>query len=119
MLGFLLVMPIFGLMAYEDTFFLEGPLKHLVSEDMAKTFGGWHHELWEILIIILGIHVAASLLYLILKKQNLITPMITGKTLAAEAESNEAETLRFRPLWLAFLILAITSGFVTLAVTQL
>ena len=116
MLGFLLVMPIFGMMGYEDTFFLEGPLMHLVSEDTSKTFAGWHHQMWEILIIVLGIHIGAALLYLVVKKQNLIGPMITGK---APVESNEAETLRFRPLWLAILFLGITSGLVALAVTQL
>lgn len=119
MLLMLLVMPILGLMSYEDTFFLEGPLVHLVGEDQAKTFGSWHARLWDILLIIVCVHVVASLLYLLVKNLNLIGPIFTGRASLTPEESKEAETLRFRPLWLALICLLVTSGLVALAVTQL
>lgn len=117
MLAFLLVLPLLGLFgANEDQMGAPpiGPLSDMVDTDLADTFAHWHHEGWEIFMIIFLIHIAAALFYLIVKRQNLIGAMITGR-----ANVEGAETLRFRPLWLAVLILAITGGVVGAALKWL
>jgi cytochrome b len=117
MLAFLLALPLFGLFgAHEDQMGAPpiGPLSDMVSTGLADTFAEWHHEGWEIFVYVIGLHVAAVLFYLVAKRQNLIGAMITGK-----GDVEGAETLRFRPLWLALLILAITGGAVGAALAWL
>ena len=117
MLGFLLVMPLLGLFgANEDQMGAPpiGPLSDMVDTDLADTLAHWHHEGWEIFIYVIGLHIAAALFYLIVKRQNLIGAMITGRD-----NVEGAETLRFRPLWLAVLIVAMTGGAVGAALKWL
>ncbi|MEN3950884.1 cytochrome b/b6 domain-containing protein [Iodidimonas sp. SYSU 1G8] len=117
MLAMLLAMPLMGLFAADADLWgagPSGPLSSLVQEDTADNLAHWHEDLWEILMIVLGVHIAAALFYLVVKRQNLIGAMITGR-----ANVEGAETLRFRPLWLAVLILAVTGGAVVAAITTL
>ncbi|MEN3974120.1 cytochrome b/b6 domain-containing protein [Emcibacter sp. SYSU 3D8] len=108
MLGFLLVMPLLGLFAADADLMgagPAGPLSDLAGEDLADDFAHWHHDAWELFMILFFIHIAAVLYYLIVKRQNLIGAMITGRD-----NVEGAETLRFRPLWMALVILAVTGG---------
>ncbi|MGB1110825.1 MAG: cytochrome b/b6 domain-containing protein, partial [Gammaproteobacteria bacterium] len=59
-------------------FFESGPLASYVSEDWNSRMSGFHHDLSEILLILVALHVAAVFFYLIWKRENLIRPMITG-----------------------------------------
>lgn len=105
MLGFLLVLPLLGLFAADEDLMgagPAGPFSHMIDEGLADRMAHWHHQGWHIFIWVFGIHIAAALLYLIVKRQNLIGAMITGRD-----NAEGAETLRFRPLWLAVVILAI------------
>ncbi len=117
MLGFLLAMPLMGLFAADADLMgagPAGPFSDMAGEDLADTLAHWHHEGWEIFMIVFFIHIAAALFYLLVKRQNLIGAMITGRD-----DVEGAETLRFRPLWLALAILAITGGVVGAALTWL
>jgi cytochrome b len=117
MLGFLLVLPLLGLFAADEDQMgapPHGPLSDMVNTGLADTAAHWHHQGWHLFIYVFGVHVAAALFYLIVKRQNLIGAMITGRD-----HVEGAETLRFRPLWLALLILAITGGAVGAALTWL
>jgi len=62
-----------------DTGLVNGPLSTLVADkwiDRATSF----HQYWvDILLILVGLHVFAVLVYLGLKRQNLIGPMVTGR----------------------------------------
>ncbi|MGB5987686.1 MAG: cytochrome b/b6 domain-containing protein [Desulfobacterales bacterium] len=66
-----------GLFANDDIL-TEGPLFRLVSKSVSDQLTGIHHLSQSILIGLIAIHVAAILFYLTVKKENLITPMVTG-----------------------------------------
>ena len=66
-----------GLFATDDIV-VEGPLYHLVSGKTASFLTTVHHYTINVLIGLAAIHVAASLFYLLVKKEDLIEPMLTG-----------------------------------------
>ena len=39
----------------------------------------WHHHLSNYLLIFIGLHVPALVFYLLVRKTNLVLPMLTGK----------------------------------------
>jgi cytochrome b len=62
-----------------------GPLSRFVAVDIARAATGWHKGLGQdLLLVLVGLHVVAVLVYLLVKKTNLISPMLGGdKTLPA------------------------------------
>ncbi len=77
-----------GLFTWTDNVFtadyqaFQGPLAHLISTDAAKAITHNHEEVvFNLLLLFVVIHIVAVLAYWFLKKQNLITPMLTGKAL--------------------------------------
>ncbi|MBI1179665.1 MAG: Ni/Fe-hydrogenase 1 b-type cytochrome subunit [Alphaproteobacteria bacterium] len=117
MLLLLLAMPVVGLFSADDDlpgFGPSGPLSRLVSDNTSYLMAHIHHLLFSALQVVVVVHVAAVLFYLLVKRQNLIRAMVTG---AGEAEG--ADTLRFRPLWLALVLLALTAGLVAAVVVGL
>ena len=117
MLALLLAMPLFGLFSADDElmgFGPSGPLSGLLADETAYEMADIHETLWSILQIVVLVHIAAALFYLVVKRQNLIGAMITGS-----GNVEGAETLRFRPLWLALVVLAVSGGGVALVVTSL
>ncbi|MDX2144425.1 MAG: cytochrome b/b6 domain-containing protein [Rhodospirillaceae bacterium] len=111
MLILLLVQGGLGLFAKEDDFFgVAGPLNGLVDEDTAKQITGLHHDNWEIIEILVLIHIAANALYWVVLKQNLIVAMFTGrKDLPAGASATDA---RMASPVLAVAVLAISAAIV-------
>ena len=81
MLVLLLAQAIMGLFANDDILF-EGPFANTVSNSRQIT--GLHKDLGIALLVLIGIHILAVLFYLLAKKINLITPMITGKARVGE-----------------------------------
>jgi cytochrome b len=117
LLALLLAMPMIGLFAEDEDLWgagPSGPLVGLVDTDTAGRLADLHETLFDVLLVVVAIHVAAALFYLLVKRQNLIGAMITGR-----ADVDGAETLRFRPLWFAALILAATGAAVAAAVVWL
>lgn len=55
-----------------------GPLFELVDESMSNKLTGWHHLMADGLLVLIGLHVAAIAFYLLLKRDNLVKPMVTG-----------------------------------------
>jgi cytochrome b len=103
----LLAQPIIGLLSAEDTFGLEGPLSHLVTQSNSYWFAGIHDILFNVLLAFLALHITAVIYYIVVKKDNLITPMITGQT-----QKNAPEGLEFSSLWRALAVLAIAATIV-------
>jgi cytochrome b len=66
-----------GLFANDDIL-TEGPLYALVSKQTSDWLTGVHHLNQKVLLVLLLIHIAAVIFYLIAKRENLIKPMITG-----------------------------------------
>jgi len=82
-----------------------GPLSEIASGDLVEQMSWFHSNFEGVLLIIIGIHIVAALLYLVIKKQNLIGPMISGVK-----HSIQAEDAKQKPIWLALLLLAISAA---------
>ena len=103
-----------GLFANDDIF-TEGPLAHLVSKAASDQLTVIHKTNFNILLVLIALHVAAAFFYLFVKGDNLIRPMITGRK---EIDAN-LSGLRFRSPLLAALVLAVSAAIVWLIVTKL
>ena len=78
LLGLLALQVATGLVA-DDEIANIGPLNRFVSSATASQATGWHKEYGSwILIMLVALHVAAILYYLIKKRDNLIRPMLVG-----------------------------------------
>lgn len=83
-----------------------GPLSERVAYELAETLSSLHVRFQNLLLALLGLHVLAVLLYLLVKKRNLITPMITGTKPRSGADYAPV------PAWRAPVLLALSSGLV-------
>ena len=66
-----------GLFATDGDFY-EGPLNNLVSGRTGREITDIHYANFNVLAIMIGIHIAAIVFYLLYKRENLIWPMFTG-----------------------------------------
>lgn len=87
MLGCLLVQAGTGLFSNDDIM-MEGPLVKWISKDTSDFITRIHHTNSSVLLALIVLHTSAVLFYLIARRDNLITPMITGGKQAAGALSN-------------------------------
>ena len=67
-----------GLFIESEDFFEYGPLAQYVSDEVIKLMGTWHHRLAKAVLVLVGLHLSAILFYLIWKRENLVSAMITG-----------------------------------------
>jgi cytochrome b len=72
-----------GLFANDDIAFA-GPLAPLVSTELSGQITGAHVWLFNSLLAVIGLHVAAIVFYARVKKNNLVLPMITGNQALSE-----------------------------------
>jgi cytochrome b len=68
-----------GLFASDEDGFLVGPFAAFVSEDLAETLTDLHADLFDYLLILIGLHLAAIAFYLLVKRENLVGPMLGGR----------------------------------------
>lgn len=102
LLGALAVQAIMGLFAVDDIGLFYGPLAGLVSEGMSETLAHWHHEMFDIILILVGLHLAGVFWYALVRRERLIRPMITGRKPADAAP-------RMAPPARALLLLALAA----------
>ncbi|MDO5529841.1 MAG: cytochrome b/b6 domain-containing protein [Paracoccus sp. (in: a-proteobacteria)] len=67
-----------GLVADPEDFINTGPLASEVSSATSRLALQWHHRIAGWLEILIILHIAVIVFYLVWKRENLITPMITG-----------------------------------------
>lgn len=79
MLGVLLAQVVAGLFAVDVDGFESGPLADWISFDGGRLASEIHEVLFKLTLALTTIHVAAIGFYLVVKRQNLVGPMITGK----------------------------------------
>lgn len=77
LLGLLTVQVATGLVANDDIAFV-GPLFDLVGKDLSNRLTGLHHLFADGLFVLIGLHIAAIVFYVRIKKRNLVKPMLTG-----------------------------------------
>ncbi len=68
-----------GLFSNADDYVNEGPLAHLVSKGLSDRLTALHATNFYVLLGLMVLHVVAIVAYAVLKKQNLLRPMITGR----------------------------------------
>lgn len=73
------VQAVTGLFLNDDDFFIEAPLYKHVSEGTAHLLREIHEVNATLLFILIGLHVLAIVFYRVVKRENLILPMVTGR----------------------------------------
>ncbi|MGE5469855.1 MAG: cytochrome b/b6 domain-containing protein [Bacteroidota bacterium] len=82
-----------GLFAVNDDTGIAGPFYELVSKMIGDTATRLHHKIIDLLLILVGLHVAAIVFYTRFKKDNLVIPMITGRKKVSTGESARGGSL--------------------------
>ena len=108
----LLIQASTGLFSQDDSFFpISGPLANFISDDYSNRITKFHKLWWEnVIIVMIIIHIFANIFYLIIKKQNLIPAMFTGKRLVPK--NYEVKEFKFESNKLAIIILIFAIGLV-------
>ena len=100
-----------GLFITDDILF-SGPYNSIVSSAVADNLGSFHHFNFNLLIIAVSAHLCIMLWYLLRKRHNLVTPMITGHAhYTPEQGISSSETLR------ALLCASIAAGLLGVLIT--
>ena len=73
-----------GLIQIEDDGLVEGPLAHLVSFETAEAAHDIHETSFNVLLVLIGLHVAALIFYRLVLGKRLVGPMVTGKAVLPE-----------------------------------
>jgi cytochrome b len=79
LLAAMLVQVGLGLFATDDDGLESGPLNHLVDYDTAERITELHEATFNVLLALIGLHIAAILFYAIVKRDDLVRPMVTGR----------------------------------------
>jgi cytochrome b len=102
-----------GLFVSDEDGLNTGPLSHLISYDGARTLAHRHELVFYILLAFVAVHVAAILYYLAVKRDNLVTPMVTGRRAAPAG----GEEMMAAPLW-RFLLAGALAAAITWVVSN-
>ncbi|MEO8062421.1 MAG: cytochrome b/b6 domain-containing protein [Pseudomonadota bacterium] len=70
---------VLGLFAVDVDGIESGPLSAHVSFAVGRACAKLHHQVFDVLLLVIGVHIAAVLFYVLVKKQNLIAAMFHGK----------------------------------------
>lgn len=78
LLALLAVQTVTGLFAVDVDGIESGPLSDKVSFETGRALAEWHERVFTALEVLIALHIAAVLFYLVWKRTNLIRPMVTG-----------------------------------------
>ncbi|MDM7859841.1 cytochrome b/b6 domain-containing protein [Alteromonas sp. ASW11-36] len=81
-----------------DDIFSEGPYYSVVSAEVKDVMAFIHFNFFDVLLWIIGLHIAAALFYQFYKRQTIITAMFSGK------KETDAQGITQQKLWLALVI---------------
>lgn len=96
-----------GLFAVDTDGLESGPLSHWVSFDTGRRLADLHETNFRLLQALIGLHIAAILFYLFVRRDNLVTPMIGG---ARMLDAAPASPPRMAPLGRAALVGLVAAG---------
>jgi cytochrome b len=112
----LLLQALSGLMS-DDTISISGPWSLLVPNAWVEFATRYHTDIgFPLILVLVGVHIAAVLYYLHAKKQNLILPMIHGDKLVSPATPASRDSLQTR---LIALVVVITCAYVVYRLVSL
>jgi cytochrome b len=95
-----------GLFAEDEDGIAWGPLSPLLDGDTVEWVTETHEWLFNVLLALIALHIAAILFYALFKRQNLVGAMITGSGSAPDG----AEPMRAAPAWRLALALLVSFG---------
>lgn len=67
-----------GLFGNDDIAFT-GPLAVTISDELSHGVTGWHRVFVKVIYALIGLHLAAIVFYVRIKRKNLVGPMLTGR----------------------------------------
>lgn len=88
MLGLLGFQAISGLFA-NDAIAFNGPLYRAVSSGWSDTVTSWHKLSEWFIYGLIGLHIATVFFYTLVKKDNLIKPMVSGRKMVSEQSGDD------------------------------
>lgn len=94
----------------DDDIFSSGPYYGTISAEAEKIMKLIHHNAFDFLLAAIGLHISAALYYRLIKKQDFITPMITGKKSSDQVKAED--TIQHSKLFIAILVALLVAGFV-------
>jgi cytochrome b len=79
LLSLLLAETMLGLFAVDVDGIESGPLATWISFDAGRACARWHHLIFNTLLWLIGLHLAAVAFYAVYKRENLVGPMLHGR----------------------------------------
>lgn len=109
MLAALLLQLCLGLFAVDtDSYLYDGPLARLLDGELAELISDWHGAWFNVLLLLVVVHVLAIVAYRFLRGENLVLPMLTGN----KPRVTGMRVPVLRSPWLALLLLMLAGGLV-------
>jgi cytochrome b len=105
LLGLMIAQVVIGLFTQDVDGIESGPLTYLVSYETADSARHWHGLLFNVLLGFIVLHLCAIAFYVLVKRDNLVGPMLTGRKRMADGEPP-----RFAPWWRIAVGAAISAG---------
>ena len=102
-----------GLFSNDDVL-VDGPLRHLVSKQVSDRITALHADNFYVLLGLIVLHVLAVIAYAVIRKQNLLRPMITGRKRLPGATRQP----RMVPSFVALLLVALAACLVWVLATR-
>lgn len=103
-----------GLFAADEDGLESGPLARFIDGDLSERIAELHETMFNVLLAVIALHVAAIAFYLLVKRRNLVRAMVTG---VAEAPAG-AEAMRGAGAVRFFVAAAVAFGVVSLVWMQ-
>ena len=103
-----------------DDIATEGPLFHLVSKGLSDRLSTIHSWNFDLLLALAGVHIAAVLFHVFVKKENLVSAMFTGvkKFDSPARDTAEVAAVRFVSSWRALVLFVLALVVVILIVKR-
>lgn len=100
MIGLILAQAISGLFSNDEIEWF-GPLSERISVQASADWTDWHHLGQSLLLALIALHVVVIAAYRLIKREDLVKPMLTGRKLR-----DDAPDARWRSPWLALALFA-------------
>ena len=93
-----------------------GPLARYVSDETSITLMGRHRTIGNILLVLVGLHIAAVLFHVFVKKEKLVHAMFSGNKHLPPDLASQAHAARKASISIGFIVLSLAIAAVVIAV---